>query len=424
MAGRVTKMVERVIEGAGLTRAAFPVTPQSPIEQFFGANSDAGKFVTIEGAMSLPAVWAAIRVLADGIGTLPLETYQQKPGGGKIKAYREKTYSLLRERPNPEMTGVELWSLVVAHLNSWGDAFIGKRWLSADVVPDELWPIRPDRVRVTRENGVKKFYLRDSALGTEDPTPYTSADILHIKGISLDGFTGISPIGMMRQAIGHGLALEEYGNRFFSNGAIPKVILTHPDELGKDAGDRIKEDWNSKYRGTQNAHKVAILEEGMDIKQVSMPLDDAQFVEQNRFSVQQIARIFKLPVSAIGGETADSLTYKTIEGDDLRLAKHGFRPWTVKIEHALHNDPDITPRPSLFQEFDFDAFLRADSTARSNYYQKALDPQKGWMTPGEVRQEENLPPDPQFDKRPEPTPTPAPGQTPPPGDQPPEGSKP
>jgi HK97 family phage portal protein len=391
------KLVQRIV-GAGEeleTRAGQPVDTPWWFPAFMGAESFTGKWVTVEQSLSLPTVYAAIRVLSDAVGTLPLLTYQRRDDGTRAKARQDQVYDLLSVEPNPEMTARDLWQLVTAHLNSWGDAFLGKQIRGNRV--KALWPIRPDLVDVARERGQKVFYVRDINGNYENGgKPYTQADIIHIKALTLEGLRGASPIELAREAIGHGLALDEYANRFFSNGAVPRVALKHPGKLGDQAHDRLKADWKSKYGGLRKSNETAVLEEGMEVEVLSLPFEDAQFVEQQKFSVQQVSRIFRIKASMIDGSTGDSLTYKTVESDALHFVTWSLRPWLVAIEQALWRDKDLFPNRGLYPEFLVDALLRADTKTRYEAYQIGINSK--FLKPSEARERENLEPDPELDK--------------------------
>lgn len=362
-------------------------------QAFGAAESATGRWVDVEGSLGLTPVYSAIRLLADSVGSLPCYVYAGR-GGSRERARLEQTDNLLGVEPNPEMSASDLWRLVTAHLNGWGDAFLGKEAGRYGTVR-ALWPIRPDRVDVSRQKGRKTFYVRDeNGMPQNNGRPYTSDDVIHIQGLSLDGLRGFSPIAMAREAIGHGLALEEYANRYFSNGAVPRVVLKHPGQLSDEAQGRLKSTWRKRYGGLRNAHETAVLEEGMDVHTLTMAFEDAQFVEQQNFSVSQVARIFRIPPSMIGGAAGDnSLTYRTVEGDALAFVKWSLRPWLVTIEQALGRDRDLFATRSRYPEFLVDALLRADLKTRADAYTLALNPLTGWMTRGEVRDRENLEPE-------------------------------
>lgn len=390
-------LVGRLVSGVRAQAGDWP-TPKTTSwlqHAFSGGVSASGQVVSVEKALTLDSVVAAVRLLSESVGALPLKVYQRTRGGqGRVDAWFEPVYRLLHEEPNREMTAIDLWSLVVTHLNTWGNAYIGKssrRVGKSSRRVAELWPIVPRDVQVSREKGVKTFTVTNSVTGEQ--TVHTT-DIIHIHGISLDGLVGLSPIGLARNAIGRGIAGDEFSGSFLRHSAIPRGVLKLDGELAPNRRDALREQWQSLYGGA-NAGRVAILEGGMSFQPITMPLEDAQFVEQEKLSVQKIARIFGVPASMIGGETGDSLTYATVEGNAIQFERYSLRPWITRIEQALARDRDLFPGEgrSLFPEFLTDAILRSDTKTRFEAYSLALDPLTGWMNRDEVRQLENLPPE-------------------------------
>jgi HK97 family phage portal protein len=300
------------------------------------------------------------------------------------------------------MTSRVFWALVLTHLITWGDAFIGKSFVGNRVVA--LWPIEPWRVRIQRVNGVKTFQIRD-AYGRYRPEPYSLSEVIHVMGMSLDGVRGMSPIEMAREAIGAGLAMDAYRNYFFRNGAIPRGVLEVDEALDQESGERLRADWESKYRGLKNAGRIAILEEGLKFNAIALPFADAQFVEQTKMSKAEIAMIFGIPASKIGAESGNSLTYKTVESDNLAFLTDCGIPWLGLMEEAVGLDPDIFPVPTsiydspVFPMFNVDSFLRADTFNRYRSLQIAVG-NRPWMQPSEARAMENMPSDDSFDKLP------------------------
>jgi HK97 family phage portal protein len=389
--------LRRLARGAEMAGPAYPGQPGMDLEPFLdawrGDESASGRYVSVEGALAVSAVWASVRILSDSIGSLPLHVYR-RDASGRVKAEGSRSYRLLHEDPNPEMPASVLWSLVAAHLNTWGNAYLGKTFRGANVT--ELWPIRPDRVTVGREKGVKVFRVRDEH-GRQMQQTFTAREIIHLHGLTLDGMVGLSPVGMARESIGAALAMDEYSNSFFKNGALPRMVLRHKQSLSQQAKRGLRRDWERRYRGSKNANRVAVLEEDMDVKVLTLPQRDLEFVEQRRHSVAEIARWFRIPPTMLGGGREGSLTYETVEGDAIHFVTHSLRPWLVRIEQSLNRDPDLFPTRRLYSEFAVDALLRADTKTRYEAHQIALDPISGWMKPAEVRQLENLPPDPSFD---------------------------
>ena len=157
-------------------------------------------------------------------------------------------------------------------------------------------------------------------------------EVLHIPGLSFDGLVGYSPIAMAKNAIGMALATEEYGSKLFANDARPSVVLEHPGILKDPA--KIRDSWNQIYRGSENAHKVAVLEEGMSVKTLSMPPEQAQFLETRKFQIEEICRIFRVPPHLIA--SLDRATFSNIESQSISFVVHTIRPWLVRLEMAFN----------------------------------------------------------------------------------------
>lgn len=397
-------LVNRIIGGATAAGAG-PGVPDtlSWRDVYTGARSMVGKQVTPETALGIPALWGGMRILTDTIGSMPLITYQRVAGGSgneRQEAFSDPSYRLLRHKPNPEMTGTHLWRQVIFHLNSYGNSYLSKIFTGSQLT--ELWPIKPDRVRVQRRAGVKEFYVADTFWNWKGP--YFADQILHIQGISFDGIVGISPIEAAREAIGLGLALDEYTNRFFSNGAIPRVALTMKGALeNPQAADRIRADWERKHGGLKNSNTTAVLEEGMDVKVLSFPMKDLQFVEQMQWTAADIARILRIPASKLNVSAGNqSMTYKTSETEQLDLLAC-VQGWTVLIEEALSADADIYPnvsgRQGLFCEYKADALLRVDAKTRAEYLALATGG-RPWLRGNDARVSEGYPSDPTINELP------------------------
>lgn len=374
--------------------------PQSTLwlrDAFLGRDSAAGEIVTVEKSLGLDTVLACVRLISESIGAMPLRTYKRTSPTAVEEAWSYPTAIMLMREPNPEMTGADLWTLVGLWLAAWGNAYLGKA-VDATGRVAELWPIHPGRVRVGREGGQKVFYVRGEDIGNE--RRYTQAQIIHFKGTSLDGLIGLSPIGLASQAIGAGLAMDTYAASFYENSATPRGALTVPGTLTDTAMERLRARWQATFGGARRAHRVAILEGGVEFTPISVPLADAQFVESARLTAQKVCRLFRVAPEMVGLDSGNSLTYSTVEGQALSFVRYTLRPWLYRVEQELNRDRDIFPGDTagMFCEFDTQDLVRADLKTRYEAYSLALDPQKGWMTPNEVRAWERLPADPAFDR--------------------------
>ncbi len=348
-----------------------------------GFQSTSGITITEQTALRSAAVYACVRVLAESVASLPLITYQRTPIG-KQRAVNHALYPLLHDMPNSEMTSFEFREAMMGHVLLWGNAYaeieLNNR---GDVMA--LWPLRPDRMQVARNAAgdlVYRYQMPDNSY-----TVFPQSLIFHLRGLSSNGIVGYSPIQMARNAIGLSLATEEFGSRFFSNGARPGAVLQHPGNLGDKAYERLKTSWSEQHQGLSNAQRVAILEEGMKIESIGVPPNDAQFLETRKFQLEEIARIFRVPLHKVGD--LEHATFSNIEQQELGFVVDSLRSWLVRIEQAITRDL-IGPleRRSIFVEFLIDGMLRGDQQSRYTAY--ATGRQWGWLSVNDIRRLENM----------------------------------
>ncbi len=347
---------------------------------FFFGGTASGKTVNERTAMQTTAVYACVRILAETIASLPLHIYQYTDRG-KEKAIDHQLYYLLHDEPNPEMTSFVFRETLMSHLLLWGKAY-------AQIIRDgrgkvlALYPLLPDRMTVDRTTDGRLFYeyRRDAGYVILRPE-----DVLHIPGLGFDGLVGYSPIAMAKNAIGMAIATEEYGGKFFANGASPGGVLEHPGVVKDPA--RIRESWNAVYQGSGNAHRVAVLEEGMKFQPIGIPPEQAQFLETRKFQLNEIARIFRIPPHMIGD--LDKSSFSNIEQQSLEFVKYTLDPWVVRWEQAMQRAL-LSPseKRQFFIKFNVDGLLRGDYQSRMNGY--AIGRQNGWMSANDIRELENL----------------------------------
>lgn len=367
------------------TRAAGHPSQHSLAAIFgMGPTSYTGVSVTEESAMTYSAVFAAIRLLAWSTAMLPLLTYRRQERG-KVRAEDHPLYPLLKEEANPEMTAFDFRSTLMAHAVGRGNGYAEIEWSKAGQ-PLALWPLNPAKTKPERVNGELR-YLVDLPDGTTANLP--SWRVHHVRGLSGNGIVGYSPVRLAMQAIGLGLATEEFGSRFFGNGARPGLIVKHPGVLSDTAFDKLKKSWNADHEGLSNSHRVKILEEGMDIETVGVPPEEAQFLETRKFQVTEIARWFNVPPHMIADMSG--ATFSNIEEQGVEFVTYSLGPWLINVEQALTRDLLTAPEKKvLFVEHLVDGLLRGRTSERYAAYQAAL--QGGWMSPNEVRERENLNP--------------------------------
>lgn len=361
--------------------------PQKWLIDYFtgGTKSAAGINVTPDTALQASAVYACVRVLAETIASLPLHVYRRLEGSkGKEKAPEHYLYPVLHEIANPEMTSFELRETMVGHLCLRGNAYAEKVFDRAGRVK-ELWPLNPDGVLVERDKATKQLIYIITLPGESKQVKLSSDRILHIRGLSGNGIIGYSPIALAKESIGLALATEEYGSRFFGNASRPSGVLEHPGKLGKDAADRLKKSWEEMHRGLSNAHRVAILEEGLKWNQIGMTQEDSQYLQTRQYQVVDIARIFRVPPHMIA--ELSRATFSNIEFQSIDFVVNTIRPWLVRFEQAFKQRLfDETDREH-YAEFSIDGLLRGDIASRYSAY--AIGRQWGWLSADDIREMEN-----------------------------------
>ena len=362
---------------------------------FFLGGTSSGKYVTERSAMQMTAVYCCVRILSEAVASLPLQFYRYTDDGGKEKAVDHPLYFLLHDEPNPEMTSFIFRETLMTHLLLWGNAYSqiirnGK----GEVVA--LYPLMPDRMKVDRDEHGRLYYEYtvydaddvDGRKGTNKvgrTVRLQPHDVLHIPGLGFDGLVGYSPIAMAKNAIGLAIATEEYGSKFFANGAAPSGVLEHPGTI-KDPS-KVRESWQATFGGSGNANKIAVLEEGMKYTPISISPEQAQFLETRKFQIDEIARIFRVPPHMIGD--LEKYSFNNIEQQSLEFVKYTLDPWVSRWEQAMVRAL-LTPdeKKKYFFKFNVDGLLRGDYQSRMNGYATAR--QNGWMSANDIRELENL----------------------------------
>lgn len=376
------KFITRAVTGKPPTPATRARATDDMLERLLsdGQRSAAGRAVDETSALAQVAVYACVRVIAETVASLPYLVYKRLDRG-KDRATDHPLYPLLHDRANPEMTAFEWRETMVGHCLTWGHGFSEiERGRGGPVA---LWPLRPDRMdiqRDERDNLVYVYLLPDG-----EPVTFRPDQIHHWRGFGASGITGKTPISLAREAIGLGLAVEEYGARFFSNDSRPGGVLQTAGKLTADGAKRLKDGWEASMRGLSNRHRVAILEEGVTWQSIGIPPQDAQFLETRKFQIVEIARFFRVPLHLIG--ELERATWGNIEHQGIDFVTHTIRPWLVRIEQATARDLFGGDVRQFFAEFLVDALLRGDAVARSQAL--ATQRQNGIITANEWREIEN-----------------------------------
>jgi HK97 family phage portal protein len=343
--------------------------------------------VAPSNALAIADVWACVRALADAASSLPLIVYRRTVSGRE--RIEGRTADLLRN-PAPAVTQCAFVAQVMCHLNLWGNAYIGK-YKDPDGKVEQLAPLRPSAVTVRIQNGQPVYWFIDPWTG--ERFVLGTGDVIHVKGLADNGIIGLSPVHQCRVALGLSDALTKHASTFFANDARPSGILKVPQGPAvQDQVDNLRKAWEARHGGLTNAHRIAVVAGDIDFTSVSMPMEDAQFLEQRHLSSQEVARIFRVPPWIIGAPSGDRQTYANVEQQSLHFVMHSLRPQLVAIEQALSSDTDLFTG-NTYAEFLIEALLRADSATRASVYTAALNPITGWMRRDEIRELENLPPE-------------------------------
>lgn len=377
-------------------QASFP-KPQDDWSQWgVGASwaTQAGVNVNADSALRYSAVYACTKVLAEGVAVLPLITYRRRPDGGKERVTGRTRGlgvppELLHDDPNRWQTSFEWREMSQGHLtlrgNAYSEMIAGPRGFV-----DELIPLHPDRIKVFLLNNGDLHYTHREKDGSERPIEWDR--MFHLRGLSNNGLTGLSVVGLASDAIGKGLAIEGHGARLFSQGTLAKGIITRPGGWSPDAAKNFKKQWQESQAGLENMHKVAVLDEGMDWKQIGMTSKDAQFLEWGEFSVKDVARWFRVPPHMIG--ILSEATFSNIEKQSIEFVVYTLMPWLKRWEQRISKDL-ILDSTTFFAEFLVAALLRGDTKERYEAYGHAR--QWGWLSVNDIRRLENLNPIPNGD---------------------------
>jgi len=349
-------------------------------------KTDSGVKISEHSALAISAVFACINAISQDVGKLPLHFYKRKASDNREKATEHSLYKVLMYRPNPEMSAIEFKQVLTGHVLGWGTAYAEIEFNGAGQVIG-LWPLPPDRTKPKRTEGGTLYYAYRSPSGEE--IPISAERIFRLHGLGFNGISGYSVIGLAREGIGLAKATETFAAKYFGNGAISPLLLTHPGKLGEDAVERMRSSWEKAHGGLNNAHRVAILQEGVTVEKIGIPPNDSQFLESREFSVPEIARFFRMPLHKI--QHLKEATFNNIEHLAQEYLSDTLEFWLKSWEQQVYNSL-LTEKEQkkYYAEFLTDSILRGDTETRYEAYAKAI--QNGFMSPDDVRRKENMNP--------------------------------
>ena len=348
-----------------------------------GYESDTGISISPSTAMRYAAVFACVRVLSESVGMLPVGLYERK-GDARVQSFGGLA-DLISVSPNEFQTAQEFWEQCIVHLCLRGNFYAWKNVVGGEL--RELIPFGAGCVTPVLREDYSIWYKVQYANGSQDVLP--GADVFHVRLASLDGITGLSPTAWNRETIALGIATQKHGSKVFKNGARIGGVLTTDGILGDEPYERVKKSWSDTYSGVDNAHKVAILEQGLKYQSVMMSSEDAQYHETRQFQRSEIAGIFRVPPHMIGD--LEHATFSNIEHQARQFVDQALIPLLTRIERRILVSL-IPPamRARQFAKFKTNSLLRGDTKSRAEFYTKMI--QNGAMSPNEIRALEDMNP--------------------------------
>jgi HK97 family phage portal protein len=340
-------------------------------------------------ALKVADVFAAVRVLANAVASLPPHVYRRQPDGTRVRAGDDQRLVQLLRRPEPGSTSADLFSGLMVHLLVYGDAFLAKYRAEGEIV--ELGLLPPDQIEVERRGRRIVYKLR--RLGTlEEVGPQ---DIVHVRAMGSDGLRGISTVKAAGKVLGLNQGLVDYACNWLGNSSRPGGVLALSGDVPhrRDHAANLKEDWQELFRGQgagAGAGRIAVLSgDAMSFERVEPPMKDSEFLAQRELAAREVARAFGLPPWTLGASSGDSLTYSSVAMQNRAFVDHSLRPWLVRIERAISGDADLCPG-GAYLLLETDALLRADTRERYAAYREAIE--GGWLSVDEIRELEDRPP--------------------------------
>lgn len=359
--------------------------PEQWLVDAFKPPTKSGVSIGTLDSLRSTAVLTCVRILSESIAQLPLVVLQNLNEGGKRKAPDHYLYPILHYQVNPFLTSFEWRELMMQHLTLWGNHYCEIE-RNRGGLPIALWPLRPDMMRVVAEGMELKYYYTPPDNIEQE---IREENVLHVKGLSTNGYIGQSLIGFAREAVGLGVAMEDFTGRFFSNDATPRTFITHPMRLSPKSRGNLEESFEKKHKGLENKFRMQILEEGMGIETVGMPLEDAQFMELRKFELEEVLRIFR--IQAHKGGVLDRATFSNIEHQGIEFVTDTLMPWIRRIESAFQRDLFFSRElGEYYTKFIVEGLLRGDIKTRYEAY--AIARQWGWHNLDEIRELEDMNP--------------------------------
>ncbi|ENQ8056861.1 phage portal protein [Vibrio parahaemolyticus] len=364
-----------------------PEDPSVPLSELDAADWGGVSGVSVESAMGLSAVYSCIGVLGRSMGQLPLHVMRRDAKGVVSRATDHPVYYLLHDEPNPFQTSYDWRESGMVHVSGWGNHYteIVRHPRSGEV--RELGLIRPWESNLVKTNSGRHTY----AVTADDARAraVSPEDMIHIKAIGSDGKVGKSPITQCREAFALGLETQGYGNQFFRSGGKPTGIVSVKSQLEEKSWKRLLDRWRtSKTEMQSNDNKTLFLPSELAYQSITIPPEDAQFLETRKFSRSEVAGIYNVPAHMIND--LEKATFSNISEQAIQFVRHTMIPWVVKWEQELNRKlfTEQERRAGYYVKFNLNGLLRGTAQERAEFYSKAI--RDGWMTRNQVRELEDM----------------------------------
>ncbi|WP_079908264.1 phage portal protein [Paenibacillus sp. 32352] len=355
-------------------RSAFDSDLTNPqpwlIDLFGGPTTSSGERVTTDSALMNSNVYTVASILGGDVGKLPIQLFKRK-GRSVQKDTDHPVSSLLGIRPNPYMSAYTFKELMMVHLLVWGNCYANIEW-GWDGYPVGLWPLNPSVTDVHLDPDTGKVWY-STILPNGEPRKLLWTDLFHLKLISKTGLKGITPISVLREEIGVQQSVQKFLGAFYSNGTATRGILKvpAPTTLDKEAKVKVREEWQNFNSGITNAHRIAILDGGLDYQNLGMPLKDAEFIESRKFGILEVAKLYKMPPHKLG--QLDRATFSNIEQQSIDYVKNTLLPYFVNWEQEINYKLfTASEQKKYYTKFNVTGELRGDSQSRAQFYKEMV----------------------------------------------------
>jgi len=349
-----------------------------------GTESASGVNVNEQSALKYTPFWSAVRIISGTQGALPFLVYQRISDEDKKRAPKHPTYRLLHDRPNEYMDSITFIETRQAHVLTYGNGYAEIQRDKLDR-PVALWPLLPNKTeRKISPEGIPYYEITMPNSGEKIPLP--DRNVLHIKGLGFDGYTGYNVVQYHKEAIGYGVAVKEYGARFFSNGANADGVFEHPAAMSPEAYKRLKESLRAN-EGLSKSHRTIILEESTKFNKTIVDPEQAQALEVQKWTVDDCSRIFQIPPHMLG--SMEFSKYNNVDQLEIEFVKrtmlYWFRKWEQEVNYKLFMPKE---RADYFAEILYEGLLRGDIKTRYECYR--IGKMAGFLSTNDIHKKENM----------------------------------